>query len=119
VIIIAGTIDFQDKDTRDFAVEQSLPLQESTRTEEPGCDAYYFGPDPGRDDRIQIFELWADEGSLEDHFKHPNYQAMLGLIGKLGMVATETAKYRCDLSEPIYDETFTPRADFFTDAGNQ
>ena len=31
-----------------------------------------------------------------------------------GIVGTDTKKYRCDLSEPVYDETFTPRADFFT-----
>jgi hypothetical protein len=24
-------------------------------------------------------------------------------------------KYRIDLAEPVYDETMTPRADFFTD----
>jgi len=31
-----------------------------------------------------------------------------------GIVGTDVKKYRCDLSEPVYDATMTPRADFFT-----
>jgi quinol monooxygenase YgiN len=114
VIIIAGTIDFKDNETRELAVHQSRALQEATRSDEAGCEAYYFGPDPFADHRIQVYELWADEPSLDAHFQHPNYRSMLALISELGIVATTTAKFRCDLSEPVYDETFTPRADFFT-----
>ena len=114
MIIIAGTIDFKDNETRELAVQQSGALQEATRLDEPGCEAYYFGPDPLADNRIQVYELWTDEQALGAHFQHPNYRAMLALISELGIVATSTAKFRCDLSEPVYDETFTPRADFFT-----
>ena len=35
-------------------------------------------------------------------------------IGRFGILNADTAKYRVDLEEPVYDETFTPRADFFT-----
>ena len=114
MIIIAGTIDFKDNETRELAVQQSGALQEATRLDEPGCEAYYFGPAPLTDNRIQVYELWTDEQSLGAHFQHPNYRAMLALSSELGIVATSTAKFRCDLSEPGYDETFTPRADFFT-----
>ncbi len=114
MIIIAGTIDFKDNETRDLAVDQSRALQEATRRDEAGCEAYYFGPDPFDGHRIQVYELWADEPSLDAHFQHRNYRSMLALLSELGIVATTTAKFRCDLSEPVYDETFTPRADFFT-----
>ena len=29
-------------------------------------------------------------------------------------VATDVQKFRCDVAEPVYDDTHTPRADFFT-----
>ena len=35
-------------------------------------------------------------------------------FGSFGLIAADTKKYRVDLEEPVYDETFTPRADFFT-----
>ena len=38
-------------------------------------------------------------------------------IGSYGITGSEVHKYRVDLMEPVYDETMTPRADFFT-AGN-
>jgi len=114
VIIIAGTIDFKDNETRELAVQRSRTLQESTRLNEPGCEVYYFGADPCVDNRIQVYELWVDEQSLDAHFRHANYHGMLELIQELGLVAADTAKFRCDLTEPVYDESFTPRADFFT-----
>ena len=40
MIIIAGTIDFENKENRDTALEQSRPLQQATRDDEPGCLAY-------------------------------------------------------------------------------
>ena len=39
---------------------------------------------------------------------------MRELMGSFGILSADTAKYRVDLQEPVYDETFTPRADFFT-----
>jgi hypothetical protein len=39
---------------------------------------------------------------------------MRTFLGSCGLVAADNKKYRCDLSEPVYDETRTPRADFFT-----
>jgi hypothetical protein len=39
---------------------------------------------------------------------------MRKLLNGAGLAKVVTAKYRCDLSEPVYDATRTPRADFFT-----
>ena len=114
MIIIAGTIDFDTPQNRDRAVDIGRPLQQSTRDDEPGCEAYCFAPDPCIDTRVQVYELWADEGSLAAHFQHENYIRMRDMLGQCGIVGADTAKYRCDLSEPVYDDTRTPRADFFT-----
>jgi quinol monooxygenase YgiN len=114
MIIIAGTIDLADPDRRDEVVAATAPLQQATRDDEPGCLAYCFAPDPLVPGRLQVYELWSDEASLAAHFQHANYLNMRTLFGTAGLKGADNRKYRCDLSEPVYDDTFTPRADFFT-----
>jgi quinol monooxygenase YgiN len=113
-IIIAGTIDLADPRRRDEALEKARVLQQKTRDEEPGCLAYVFAADPCVEGRLVVHELWSDEPSLAAHFKHENYLNMRGLLGAIGLSGADTKKFRVDLSEPVYDSTFTPRADFFT-----
>ena len=117
MIIIAGTIDL-DPDRRDACVAASTPIQKATRNDEPGCLAYCFAPDPVVDGRIQVYELWEDQASLAAHFVHPNYLNMRKMFGEFGPRKADNKKYRIGASEAVYDETFTPRADFFTEAAN-
>ena len=114
-IIIAGTIDLTDASRRDEALGIAAELQQKTRDEEPGCLAYVFSADPCVPGRICVHELWADEDSLAAHFEHPNYLNMREALGRIGLKGADTAKHRVDRSEPVYDATFTPRADFFTE----
>lgn len=114
MIIVAGTIDFPTVEHRDRAIEVGRPLQQATRDTERGCLSYCFAADPCSDTRIQVYELWEDEASLAAHFEHPNYVNMRTALGECGIVGADTNKYRCDLAEPVYDATRTPRADFFT-----
>ena len=114
-IIIAGTIDLADASKRDEAMQIAAPLQQKTRTEEAGCHAYVFAPDPCVPGRLCVYELWEDEASLAAHFQHPNYFNMRTALGQIGLKGADNKKYRVDLSEPVYDPTMTPRADFFTE----
>lgn len=114
MIIIAGTIDFKDAESRDAAVAASIPLQQATRDDEPGCAAYCFAADPCVDNRVQVYELWDDEASLAAHFHHENYHNMRRMLGETGLIGADNSKYRIDLMEPVYDDTRTARADFFT-----
>ncbi len=114
MIIIAGTIEFGSAEERDAAVASALPYQEATRADEPGCLAYSFAPDSGSPTRVQVFELWEDEGSLAAHFEHPNFAAMGGVLRGSGRTGGAVAKYRSDLSEPVRDDAGRYRADFFT-----
>jgi quinol monooxygenase YgiN len=114
-IIIAGTIDLADPSKREEAMAIAAPLQQKTRTEEPGCLAYVFAPDPCVAGRLCVYELWENEASLAAHFQHANYLNMRTALGQIGLKGADNKKYRIDLSEPVYDPTFTPRADFFTE----
>lgn len=114
MIIIAGRIEFGNEEQRNAACAASASLQQATRDDEPGCKAYSFAPDPCDATIMQVYELWDDEPSLGAHFEHENYFNMRALLGEMGIVGAETHKFRCDLQEPVYDDTHTPRADFFT-----
>ena len=115
MIIIAGTIDLADPAQRDEALVTARRLQQKTRDEEPGCLAYVFSADPCVAGRLVVYELWRDEVSLAAHFKHSNYLNMRDALGRVGLKGADNKKYRVDLSEPVYDATVTPRADFFTE----
>lgn len=113
-IIIAGTIEIQEGVDRGELLERTAPLQRATREEEPGCLAYCFAADPVVARRIQVYELWADEAALAAHFRHRYYQEMRAVLRAGGIASADNRKYRVDASEPVYDETGTARADFFS-----
>ncbi|MDH4170025.1 MAG: antibiotic biosynthesis monooxygenase [Acidimicrobiia bacterium] len=116
MIVVAGWADFGSDDARDQAVAASAPFQQATRSDEAGCLAYYFAPDPVIGHRMVVYELWEDEASLAAHFGHQNYFGMQRHLGSHGLVGADFKKFRCDLAEPVYDDTMTARADFFTAA---
>ncbi len=111
-IIISGTIDLPPEKMQ-AALDAGRPLIEGALTQ-PGCLDYDWCPEPTHPGRIRVFERWASEAALAAHFQNRWYLEMREAIGQFGLLKAETAKYRVDLEEPVYDETFTPRADFFT-----
>ena len=111
-IIIPGTIDMPPENV-DAALAAGKPLIEGALSQ-PGCLDYDWCPEPLHPGRIRVFERWESEEALASHFNNRWYKEMRDAIGQFGIIKADTAKYRVDLSEPVYDETFTPRADFFT-----
>ena len=114
MIIVAGHLEYADREARDAILAAGAALQRATRDEEPGCVAYCFSADPVVDTRVQVYELWDDQASLAAHFEHPYFQEMRAVFHRFPRTGGEVRKYRCDLSEPVHDETGTVRADFFT-----
>ena len=114
-IIIAGHMRI-DAAIRAAALDEGRPLIEGALTQ-PGCEAYAWALDPHDDEVIHVFERWTDTESLAAHFVGPWYRGMLGVLGAHGVRDADVSKYRVDLTEPVYDGTGTPRADFSTAAG--
>lgn len=112
-VVVAGYIDLENADHRDALIESARPYIEGAWAER-GCIAYAFTPDPFNPNRIQVFEEWVEEQDLSDHLVGKPYLDMLGHLRGAGISGAKTQKYRVDLIEPIYDETGTPRGDFFT-----
>lgn len=101
-IVIAGTISI-DPARRDACLAASVPLQQATRTDEPGCLAYVFSPDPAELGDIAVYELWSDAESLGAHFLHANYVAMRTMFGEHGITGSSVRKYRIDAEAPVYN----------------
>ncbi len=112
VIIVTARLVFDSEANRDAAVAATVDVQAATRDEEPGCLMYCFGPDPAVPTEIQVYELWTDPDSLDAHFAHPNYAAMVQVLrGAAGFKESINRQYVADDRGTVYDETGTPRID--------
>ena len=111
-IIISGTVDLPPERLEE-ALAAARPLIVGALTER-GCLDYDWCPDPLHPGRIRVFERWDSEAALAEHFEGEWYRRMRDTLGSFGLIGASTAKFRVDLSERVYDETMTPRADFFT-----
>ncbi|MFT5011375.1 MAG: quinol monooxygenase YgiN [Patiriisocius sp.] len=113
MIIISGTVDL-DPAQMNAAMAAAKPLIEGALTQE-GCMDYDWCPDPLTVGRLRVFERWESEAALVTHFQNNWYNDMRAALAQFGIRGADVLKYRIDLAEPVYDETMTPRADFFTD----
>jgi len=112
-IIISGVVDI-DPDQMDKAMEGAGPLIKGAMTQD-GIMDYDWCPDPLTPGRIRVFERWESEEALAAHFQNHWYTDMRAHIGQCGIKSADVLKYRIDIGEPVYDETGTPRADFFSE----
>jgi quinol monooxygenase YgiN len=111
-VIIAGTVDVAPEH-RDQAILDAKALIDEALAE-PGCIAYEWTFDPFDAGRIHVFEQWESEETLIEHLRAPSYLNMLAHLGRVGILAAVTRKYRVDLDEPVYDGNGRPRGDFVT-----
>ena len=114
MIIIAGTVDL-DPAQREAALDAARPLFEPTLAQK-GCRAYSWTADLLAPGRVQVYELWDGEAELAAHFEGPCYLKMRETMGAHGLRGANVSKYRSDRSEPVYDPSGRPRADFLSEA---
>ncbi len=112
MIIIAGTVEV-DPEQRDAALEAGCPHMEATRAQK-GCIDYVWSADLLVPGRIYVYERWESEDDLRAHFEGPHYLAMRETVAAHGLRGADVLRYRMEISEPVYDPTGVPRADFFT-----
>ena len=109
-IVIAGEIDLP-AENRDAALAGAQPLI-AEALGEPGCRHYSWSADPFDAGRIHVFEEWAGEAELADHFRAHSYVAMLAHLGAHTILKAEARKYRVDAQEPVYGADGAPTAKF-------
>jgi quinol monooxygenase YgiN len=115
MIIVVAALEFDSQEARDRAVELTKDVQMATRQEEDGCHDYCFAADPSVPTRIQVYELWEDSDSLAAHFKHPNYEKMVEVLGQAGIRESINQAYLTEQSEPVYGPNGERKASFFKD----
>lgn len=113
-IIIAGTLDF-DPEQAERAIVEGKPYIEASLREQ-GCLFYAWTLDPLTPGRVYVFEEWTSQKTLEGHFRDESYLSMRNHLANYGLRVAKVKKYRFDVSEQVYDDSGTPRADFFTSA---
>ena len=111
-IIISATMEL-DPEHAESIILKARPLIEDSLAE-PGCEAYSWAIDPLNPGRIEVFERWTDEAALAHHFTLPNYTEMRTVLRSAGPIKSTSRKYLVQHDEPVYDDTGTPRANFFT-----
>ena len=114
MILISGTVQV-DPAQRDAALEAACPHMQATRAQE-GCIDYVWSADLLVPGRIYVYERWESEKALRAHFEGPHYLNMRNTIAAHGLTGADVLKYRPAISEPVYDPTGTPRADFYTES---
>lgn len=115
MIIVVAALEFENQADRDHAVEITKDVQMATRVEEDGCHDYCFAPDPSVPTRIQVYELWEDSDSLAAHFKHPNYDKMVELLGNANIKESINQAYLVERGEPVYGPNGERKEVFFAD----
>ena len=55
------------------------------------------------------------EESLKKHFEDEWYKNMGATLNEVGLLNAFSAKYKIVKQEPVYDDSGTPRADFFSE----
>ena len=111
-VLINGTVNFNPDDAIKV-LRETAQLMIDTRSQK-GCRHYVWSLDPAVPGRIYVHENWESSEHLAAHLARAFYTDMLALLYQYEIHDTDILKYRIDLAEPVYDDTGTPRADFFT-----
>ena len=111
-VLINGTVNFKPQDAV-IVLQKAAQLMANTRKQK-GCRHYVWSHDPEVPGRVYVYENWESSEHLAAHLASNYYANMLTVLNQYEILDTDILKYRIDHSEPVYDETGTPRADFFT-----
>ena len=112
LIVIEAAIRLTDASKRHDLIQQTAPIQQATRDDEPGCLVYCFAEDPCEDDLIQVYELWESEEALDTHLDHPNYWNMRNTLGAGGIAGVVHRKHRVDATAEVYNAEGRANASF-------
>ncbi|MPY61238.1 putative quinol monooxygenase [Streptomyces spongiae] len=91
-VIVAGWMDYDPKD-RDRMLEHLVVLGHLTRQEEPGCLDYAMTADPGSEQRIRVYERWASEQALDEHFTTQHIKDFRAAVAGLTRVGVSLRAY--------------------------
>ncbi|MFJ8111595.1 putative quinol monooxygenase [Streptomyces sp. NPDC096132] len=99
-IIVAGWMDYEPGD-RDRMLDHLVVLGHRTREAEPGCLDYAMTADPGDERRIRVYERWASQEALDEHFATPHIKEFRAAVGGLTRVGVSLTAHTVAASRPM------------------
>ncbi len=91
MIIVSGVMTV-DPAKHDRMVELARDVAAAS-LEEPGCRAYGFWADPDQPGRFRVFEEWASQEALTEHFAAPHFAAFGEGLGEVGVTSMDVHRY--------------------------
>ncbi len=91
MIIVAGTLQFDEKDI-ELAKPHIINVMRETAKEQ-GCICYRFCPDMQTNGLFQIYEEWETAEDLERHSVAPHLQAFVKELSALNLLTREIVMY--------------------------
>ncbi|HYF45187.1 MAG TPA: putative quinol monooxygenase [Acidimicrobiales bacterium] len=100
MIIVSGTLRLDPAEV-DTALQLGATMTEASLAE-AGCSAYGFWQDPADPTRIHVFEEWASQEALDEHFATPHMAAFMEGLGRLSISDMEVSKYEVSQKAPLF-----------------
>jgi quinol monooxygenase YgiN len=91
MIIVSGIMTVEPS-SHDRMVELARTVAAESLTE-PGCRAYGLWADPDVPGQFRIFEEWASQDALTEHFATPHFAAFGAALGELNIVEMDVRRY--------------------------
>ncbi len=97
MIIVAGTFEVEPSERQAF-LDSRAEVMRASRAE-AGCRAYVFSADPLEPGRVQLYELWDDQASLDAHLTA--LRARGPLPGTVAPTSSEILRYEVTSLGPL------------------
>jgi quinol monooxygenase YgiN len=99
-VIVAGWMDYEPGD-RDKMLGHLVELGHRTLEEEPGCLDYAMTADPSDERRIRVYERWASQRALDDHFTTAHIKDFRAAVAGLTRVGVSLQSHIVAASRPM------------------
>lgn len=99
-VIVAGWMDYAPGD-RDTMLEHLVELGHRTRAEEPGCLDYAMTADPTDERRIRVYERWASQQALDEHFATPHIKDFRTAVAELTRAGVSLDAFGVTAARPM------------------
>ena len=109
-LIIAAQIEVA-AERRDAALSAASPIISSILLQE-GCVRYDWAADCRTSGLIIVFEEWASQDALDQHFAGPNFGKMNALLAEIGIKSAAAKKYSIEREGSVFNADGVPTSKF-------
>ena len=109
-VIIAAQIEVA-AERRDEALSAAGQIIANILLQE-GCVRYDWAADCRNPELIIVFEEWASQSALEQHFAGPSFGKMNALLAEIGVKSAAAKKYGVDREGSVFNSDRVPTSEF-------